>query len=121
MTTVIEAIYENGVLKPLIASGLKEQQRYRAILQEVAPAPENLEIDPELAAEIERRTTILPDGRKLIDLENIMARHFPAWVDVGALIEESIAEVRRERQAHFEAELDEFFPLEEEGQEPAKS
>lgn len=83
MMTVIDAIYEDGVLKPLIASDLKEQQRYRAILQEIAPPAEDLRIDPELAAEIDRRTTILPDGRRLIDLENIMARHFPAWMDVG--------------------------------------
>jgi predicted DNA-binding antitoxin AbrB/MazE fold protein len=120
MSTVIEAVYENGVLKPLMASKLKEQQRYRVILQEVLPRPEieYSNVDPELAAELERRTTILPDGRKLIDLENIMARHFPAWVDIGELLEEAMQEVRRERQAHFEAELDEFFPLEEKSGEP---
>jgi len=111
MTTVIDAVYENGVLRPLIATGLKEQQRYRVVVQEIAPEPSELELDPESAAEIERRTTILPDGRKLINFENIMAHHFPAWIDVGELLAEAMEEARRERQAHFEAELDEFFPL----------
>ena len=113
MTTVIEAIYENGVLKPLIASGLKEQQRYRVILQEVAPQSEleDLEIDPELDAEIARRTTVLPDGRTIVNLENILARYLPPTPDAEDLLAQAMEEVRRERQAHFEAELDEFFPL----------
>lgn len=122
MTRVIEAVYEDGVLKPLMASHLKEHQRYRVILQEVLPPQDsaNGDLDPELAAELERRTTLAPDGRKLIDLENIMARHFPSGVDVGTLIEETLQEVRRERQAHFEAELEEFFPREEENQDPGQ-
>ncbi|MGH9767000.1 MAG: antitoxin family protein [Blastocatellia bacterium] len=113
---MIDAVYENGVLKPLGSSGLKEHQRYRVVAQEVAPEPDELELDPESAAEIKSRTTVLPDGRELINLENIMAHHFPAWIDVGELLAEAMEEVRRERQAHFEAELDEFFPLDEGGQ-----
>lgn len=116
MTTVIDAIYENGVLKPLDASDLKEHQRYRVLAQEIAPGQDNLDLDPESAAEIESRTTVLPDGRKLINLENIMAHHFPAWINVGEVIAETLEEVRRERQAHFEAELDEFFPIDEDDQ-----
>lgn len=116
MSTLIEAVYEDGVLKPLAATALKERQRYRVMLQEVAaetPEPKDLELDPASAALIASRTTVLPDGRELINLENIMAHHFPAWIDVGAVLDEAMAEVRRERQAHFEAELDEFFPLDE--------
>lgn len=33
--TVIEVVYENGVLKPLAGGGLKEQQHYEAILREL--------------------------------------------------------------------------------------
>lgn len=113
MSEVIEAVYEDGVLKPLIATGLKEQQRYRVVLQEVAPEPADLALDPASAAIIASRTTVLADGRELVNLENIMTHHFPAWIDVGAVLAEALDEVRRERQAHFEAELDEFFPLDE--------
>ncbi len=34
MATTVEAIYENGVLKPLTSAGLKEKQRYRLTLEE---------------------------------------------------------------------------------------
>ena len=38
MATIIEAIYENGVLKPLATEGLKEQHRYRLSIEEsIAP------------------------------------------------------------------------------------
>lgn len=36
MATVIEAVYENGVLKPLVAAGFKEQHRYKVLLEEPA-------------------------------------------------------------------------------------
>lgn len=38
MPTVIEAIYENGMLKPLVETDLKEQQRYELLVKEAAPA-----------------------------------------------------------------------------------
>jgi predicted DNA-binding antitoxin AbrB/MazE fold protein len=34
MPTVIDAVYENGVLKPLVMTDLKEHQRYRLVLEE---------------------------------------------------------------------------------------
>ena len=34
MATTVEAIFENGVLKPLTPAGLKEKQRYTLILEE---------------------------------------------------------------------------------------
>ena len=36
MTTVIEAIYENGVFKPLVEAGFKERHRYKVIVEEPA-------------------------------------------------------------------------------------
>lgn len=49
MTTVIEAIFENGVLKPVGAADFKEHQRYRLLVQEIAPGqetfPENGDVD----------------------------------------------------------------------------
>ena len=49
MATVVEVIYENGVLKPLTPAGLKEHHKYRVSLEETenthqdwlaAPLPE---------------------------------------------------------------------------------
>lgn len=114
MPAVIEAVYENGVFKPLIAPNLKEHQRYRLILSDTAPGqPEPvINIDPEFAAEIERRTTILPDGRKLVRLENILSRYLPPGEEGEDLVAEALAEVRREQKALFEAKLDKYYPLE---------
>lgn len=36
MTTLIEAVYENGVLKPLVEAGFKEHHRYKVIFEEPA-------------------------------------------------------------------------------------
>jgi predicted DNA-binding antitoxin AbrB/MazE fold protein len=72
MTTIIEAVYEQGVLKLLDTSGLKEHQHYRVILEELrAPDPPT---DPTLAAELARRTTILQDGRRIVRLMGLFDR-----------------------------------------------
>lgn len=34
MPTVIDAVYENGVLRPLVMTDLKEHRRYRLVLEE---------------------------------------------------------------------------------------
>ena len=110
MTTIIEAIYEQGVLKPQDSSGLKEHHRYRVILQEIVEAEPPT--DPVLAAELERRTTILPNGRKIIRLGGLFESWMPALPDDEDPIADAIKELRREREAHYEAELDPFFPSE---------
>ena len=115
MPTVIDAIYENGVFKPLTPLDVQEHRHYRLILESAAPRPslDELVIDPALAAEIERRTTILPDGRRLIRLEGILANY---WPDIPAdedPVADALEELKRERAKHFEEELEEFFPLPE--------
>lgn len=112
MQAVIDAIYENGVLKPLVGNDLKEAQRYRLIVQESAPRhwSDDLEISPELAAEIERRTTILPDGRKIIRLSGLFNADMSGIPDDQDPVAEALAELRRERARHFDEqwpELDE--------------
>lgn len=63
MTRIVEAIYEHGVLKPLDTHGLQESRHYRLILEEIGePEPP---ADPELAAELARRTTVLRTGGAL--------------------------------------------------------
>ncbi len=108
MATIIEAIYENGVLRPLATDGLKEQHRYRLIVEESA-VPEICS-DPALATELEQRTTILSDGRRIVCLGGLFeGRISPIPEDVDP-IAETLHDLRQERAAHLDAELDEFFP-----------
>lgn len=114
MPAVIDAIYEDGVLKPLTECGLKDHQRYQVTLYEAAPLIPSLdeaEIDPALDEEIKRRTTVLPDGSTVVRLRGILTEYAPKTHNLGELIADAFAEVRRERAAHFQEELDEFFPL----------
>jgi Protein of unknown function DUF104 len=93
MTTIIEAVYEHGVLKPLDTSGLKEHQHYRIILEELrVPDPP---ADPALAAELARRTTILPDGRRIVRLMGLFDRGEigPSYEEIESALDEN----RRDR------------------------
>lgn len=110
MTTVIEAVYEGGVLRPLVAHDLREQQRYHLIVEEVRqPAAA---ADPVLAAELERRTTVLPDGRRIVRLGGSFADQSPEGPDDVDLVADALDAVRKERAARLEAELEEDFPAE---------
>jgi|GEM_PF-1898236 len=75
MATMFEAVYEHGVLKPFGDQQLKEQQHYRITVEEISKA--DVLIDPGIAAEIERRTTVLPDGRRVISLLGLFDRGDP--------------------------------------------
>jgi predicted DNA-binding antitoxin AbrB/MazE fold protein len=111
--TVIEVVYENGVLKPLAGDGLKEQQHYEAILRELT-VPEQagqVTLDPELAAELERRTVILPDGRRGIRFVGALVSCLDDFPDDFDPVTEALEDLKRERERHFQEELDEFFPL----------
>jgi len=116
MPTVIDAVYENGVLKPLAVTDLKEHQRYRLILEETSSheSVEDLNIDPELAAEIERRTTILPDGRKIIRLAGLFSANLNDVPEDEDPVADALAELRRERARHFDEEWPEVSQSETE-------
>jgi predicted DNA-binding antitoxin AbrB/MazE fold protein len=108
MTKIIEAVYEQGALKLADTSGLKEHQRYRVIVEEIAePQPP---ADPALAAELARRTTMLPDGRRIMRLMGLFENRMPAVPEGKDPIADALEELRRERAAHFEAAMDEFYP-----------
>src|SRR5687768_867888 len=110
MTKIVEAVYEQGALKLEDTSGLREHQRYRVIVEEIVePQPP---ADPALAAELARRTTVLPDGRRIIRLAGLFEGRMPDIPDHEDPVAEALDELRRERAAHIEAELDEFFPPE---------
>jgi predicted DNA-binding antitoxin AbrB/MazE fold protein len=112
MTTVTDAIYENGVLRPLDVSALKENQRYHLILREALP-PLLAEVgdgDPEFAAELERRTTVLPDGRTIIRLAGLFQADLSDIPEDHDTVAKALAELRRERAKYF----DEKWPVPDE-------
>jgi predicted DNA-binding antitoxin AbrB/MazE fold protein len=108
MTRIIEAVYENGVLKPIDPNGLKEHGRYRLIVEELreTEAP----MDAALAAELARRTTTLPDGRRIVQLAGILAHQAPPFSPNNDPIAEALEELRREREAQLQAKLEALFP-----------
>ncbi|MFL5804202.1 MAG: antitoxin family protein [Roseiflexaceae bacterium] len=96
MTKIVEAIYEHGTLKLENTSGLKEHQRYRVIVEEISePQPP---ADPALAAELARRTTILPDGRRIVRLMGLFDRGEPgpSYEEIEAALDESRQEQAKE-------------------------
>jgi len=107
MSTIIEAIYESGVLKPLNASGLQEQQLYRLVLEEIpsiVPVP-----DSDLAAEIERRTTTSPDGRRIARLGGVFGAKGADITEKQDPVAEELEELRRERAGKNESETDAYY------------
>ena len=110
MTTVIEAVYENGVFKPLAVNGFKEHHHYRLFCEE-APSPEwlpeSVRHDSALLAEVERRTTILPDGRRIIRIAGLFQADLSNVPDDQDPVAEALADMRRERARRF----DERWPV----------
>ncbi len=66
--------------------------------------------DPALAAEIEGHTTILADGRRIVNLGGILANQIAAIAEDEDPIAEALSDLRRERAAPFEAEQEENCP-----------
>ena len=71
----------------------------------MTPKPE---IDSEFAAEIERRTTILPDGRKIVRLGDILSRHLTPDEEGKDWVAKTLAELRRECVRHFDEQWPEI-------------
>jgi predicted DNA-binding antitoxin AbrB/MazE fold protein len=94
MSTIIEAIYDSGVLKPLDASGLQERHHYRLVLEEI-PASGPV-LDSDLAAEIEKRTTISPDGR-IVRLGGVLGAKAAVITEGEDPVSDALEELRRER------------------------
>lgn len=110
MTTIIEAVFEHGVLKPIDAQGLHEQRRYRVIVEEITdPAAP---IDDELAAKLAQRTTVLPGGRTVVNLLGLFEdrmSHVDADQDP---VNDALDELRREHAVRFAAEVDNDYGTE---------
>lgn len=95
MSTIIEAIYESGVLRPLDATGLQERHHYRLVLEEI-PASGPV-LDSDLAAEIEQRTTISPDGRRIARLGGVLGAKAAVITEGEDPVSDALEELRRER------------------------
>jgi predicted DNA-binding antitoxin AbrB/MazE fold protein len=102
MTTITEAIYENGALKLVNNSGFKEHQRYRIIVEEIAASPA-VSHDAALAAELDRRTSLLPDGRKVIAFVGLLEH------EGSDLSFENIEAILDETRREHEKKLDELY------------
>ena len=103
------------MLKPLVVTDLKEHQHYRLFLEETPPEePAALKIDPALAAEIERRTTILPDGRTIIRLGGLFSANLSDIPEDEDPVADALADLRRERATHFDEEWPEVSQSETE-------
>ena len=110
MSNVIEAVYENGVFKPLVANGFKERQHYRLFCEEAPSSewlPESVRNDPTLLAEVERRTSILPDGRRIIRVAGLFQADLSDVPDDQDPVADALADFRRERAQRF----DEKWPV----------
>lgn len=101
MATMFDAVYEHGVLKPLGDPQLTDQQHYRITLEAISKP--DVSIDPKLPAEIERRTTVLPDGRQIISLLGLFDHGDPG--PTFDEIEVALDDYRQEQQQ----EWDELF------------
>ncbi len=106
MPTIIEAIYEFGVLKPLDPSGLQDRHHYRLVLEEI-PASGPV-FDSDLAAEIETRTTISPNGPRIARLGGVLGAKAGVITDGEDPVSDALEELRRERAAHSESRMAEL-------------
>ncbi len=104
MATMFEAVYEHGVLKPLGDQQLKEQQHYRITVEEISKA--KVSSDLGIAAEIERHTTVLPDGRRVIRLLGLFDHGAPGptFDEIEATLDDSRQEQQREWDELFRSE-----------------
>jgi hypothetical protein len=109
-----EAIFEDGVLKPVGAVDFKEHQRYRLSWEEVEPTNGGAGAANELRlpAHLAHRLDVLPDGRRVIRFSGARASCLADWPDDFDPIGAALSEIRQEQTRLREEEWDEFFPLE---------
>ena len=105
-----EAIFENGVLKPVGTADFKEQQRYCLSWEEPEPAHGGAEL--RLPTHLAHRLDVLPDGRRVIRFSGARVAGQDDWPDDFDPIATALAEIRQEQERLRAEEWDEFFPPE---------
>ncbi len=108
---VTEAVFEDGVLKPLLAAGLKEHQRYQLNWQEVEHAAPSVDASA-VPAHLAHRVDVLPDGRRVIRFCGARAAALEDWPENYDPVGVALKELREERNRLWEEEWDEFYPVE---------
>ncbi len=111
---VTEAVFENGVLKPLLAQGFKEHQHYQLSWQEAGTATRNAGSVDEAAvpAHLAHRVDVLPDGRRVIRFSGARVASLEDWPEDYDPITVALKEIREEQNRLWEEEWDEFYPVE---------
>ena len=111
---VTEAVFENGVLKPVAAEGFKEHQHYRLTWEEAEPPNGNTANGNELVlpAHLAHRLDVLPDGRRVIRFSGARLVSLDDWPDDFDPITVALEEIQQEQNRLREEEWDEFYPVE---------
>jgi hypothetical protein len=108
-----EAIFENGVLKPVGEVDFEEHKRYRLRWEEMEPANGGAAGNElRLPAHLAHRLDVLPDGRRVIRFSGARAACLDDWPDDYDPIANALEEIRQEQNRLREEEWDEFFPPE---------
>ncbi len=94
MDTLIEAVFQDGVLRPLVPHNLEEHHHYRLSV-EALPTPAAMP-DTNIAKQMADRVTRTPDGRVFVDILGLFdgGQDDPTFAAI-----ETIGDVYRQHQA----------------------
>ena len=108
-----EAVFEDGVLKPLLLQGFKEHQRYQLNWQEVEISRASVDTAA-VPARLAHRVDVLPDGRRVIRFEGALTARAEEWPEDFDPVGTALTELRQEQARLRAAAWAEAYPLEPE-------
>jgi predicted DNA-binding antitoxin AbrB/MazE fold protein len=103
MGEMIEAVYEQGVLKLTGSHDLKEHHRYRLLVEEISVASAS-SVDG-----VDQRVWTLADGRRVARLGGVFAAAAAQWNPSDDPIADALADLRRAREQRLDASTDEPY------------
>ncbi|NOT62736.1 MAG: hypothetical protein HOP19_21215 [Acidobacteria bacterium] len=106
---VTEAVFENGVLKPLVAEGLKEHWHYRLTWEEADAIKASNGGQLTLPAHLAHRLDVLSDGRRVIRFCGARIDSLADWPEDFDPVSVALQEIREEQNRLREEEWDEFY------------
>jgi predicted DNA-binding antitoxin AbrB/MazE fold protein len=81
MTKQIEAVYENGVLRPLEPLALEEHQHVTVMITEARATAERSHMDQDYLASVKAEVASLPRIPTLEEIHKITAKDTRPWAD----------------------------------------